>query len=278
MKVIKLGGSLLDDRGRRARALQVIVDAWNRGERLVLVHGGGKHVDAALAKLGIAKKTHAGLRITDDATLDVVVSVLAGAVNKMLVAELTALGVRAAGISGCDGATLVADVHPPIDGVDLGHVGQVTGSNRMLVGALLTSGTLPVVSTVAQGPNGSLLNVNADSGAAAIAVAHGASMLHFITDVPGLLDADGHVVPSLTARDAHTLLAGDIVRGGMRPKLQAALAALESGVGAIAIGDELSVVRGPLSVTAASDNGTSTDNGQRTTDNPTAGGTTLVAA
>jgi acetylglutamate kinase len=236
--VIKLGGSLLDDAARRERALRVIVERWNRGESLVLVHGGGKHVDAALARRGIAKRTHAGLRVTDDATLDVVVSVLGGSVNKMLVAELTALGVRAAGISGCDGATLVAERHEPIDGVDLGHVGRVTGSNRALVRAMLTYGILPVVSTVAQGPHGSLLNVNADSGAAAIAVAHGASTLHFITDVAGLLDADGNVVPSLTALDAHALLASGAISGGMRPKLQAALTALASGVRSIAIGEE----------------------------------------
>ena len=114
MKVIKLGGSLLDDASRRAAALAKIVSRWNAGEELVLVHGGGKHIDAALAKLGIAKKTHAGLRVTDDATLDVVVSVLGGTVNKMLVAELAQLGIRAAGISGCDGATLIAEKHAEI--------------------------------------------------------------------------------------------------------------------------------------------------------------------
>jgi acetylglutamate kinase len=251
MKIIKLGGSLLDDSARRARALAVIVDAWNRGEHVVLVHGGGKHVDAALAKLGIPKRTHAGLRITDDATLDVVVSVLAGTVNKMLVAELHALGVRAAGISGCDGSTLKATPHEAIDGVELGHVGRVTGSNRLLVRALVHSGIMPVISTVAEGPNGTLLNVNADSGAAAIAIAHGASMLHFITDVPGLLDGSGSVVTRLTARDAHELIAGGVIHGGMRPKLEAALNALASGVGSIAIGETIDGEEGGTHLVAA---------------------------
>jgi acetylglutamate kinase len=237
-KVIKLGGSLLDDPARRSRALDVIVSAWNRGESLVLVHGGGKHVDATLAKLGIPKRTHAGLRITDDITLDVVVSVLGGTVNKMLVGELSARGLRAAGISGCDGGTLVATRHEPIDGVDLGHVGRVTGSSKTLLQSMLTYGMMPVVSTVALGPNGSLLNVNADSGAAAIAIALGASTLHFITDVPGLMGSDGTVVPTLTPRDAHALLANGVVSGGMRPKLEAALNALESGVGSVSIGEE----------------------------------------
>ncbi len=235
--VIKLGGSLLDDPVRRAEALRAIVARWNAGEEIVLVHGGGKHVDAALAKLGIPKRTHAGLRVTDDATLVVVVSVLAGTVNKMLVAELAAMGLDAAGISGCDGGTLVAERHPPIGGVDLGHVGQVTASRRTLLFALLTHGILPVVSSVAQGPDGGLLNVTADTAAAAIAAGLSAATLCFLTDVPGLLDGNGHVVPWLTARDAEALLASAVVTGGMKPKLQAALDALNAGVQSIAIGE-----------------------------------------
>lgn len=237
MKVIKLGGSLLDDASRRAAALQKIVSRWNAGEDLVLVHGGGKHIDAALAKLGITKKTHAGLRVTDDATLDVVVSVLSGTVNKMLVSELTSLGIRAAGISGCDGATLIAEKHADIDGVDLGHVGHVTGSNRTLVNALLTSGTMPVISSVAIGKNGALFNVNADSAASAIAVAHGAEELLFLTDVEGLLDHKGAVVPHLDTFGVEAMLSSAAVTGGMKPKLQAALAALNAGVQAISIGE-----------------------------------------
>jgi acetylglutamate kinase len=235
VNVIKLGGSLLDDVSRRGTVLAQIAAAWNRGEQLVLVHGGGKHIDAMLAKLGIVKRTHAGLRITDDATLDVVVSVLGGTVNKMLVAELTALGVRAAGFSGCDGATLMAVKHPPIDGVELGHVGRMTGANGTLVRSMLTYGILPVVSSIAQGPNGKLFNVNADSAAAALAVALRANSLRFITDVAGLLDANGEVVPMLHAHEAETYI--EVVTGGMKPKLQAALSALRAGVSAIEIGE-----------------------------------------
>jgi len=236
MKVIKLGGSLLDDAARRADVLREIAAQWNAGDELVLVHGGGKHVDAQLAKLGIAKRMHAGLRITDDATLDVVVSILGGLVNKMLVGELTACGVRAAGFSGCDGSTLVAEPHPPIGGVELGNVGRVVSSNRTLIRAMLTAGILPVISSVAEGPDGTLLNVNADSAASAIAIAHGAESLIFITDVEGLLDARGEVVRELRPHEAHALLDSEVVSGGMRPKLQAALHALGSGVGRITIG------------------------------------------
>jgi acetylglutamate kinase len=253
LAVVKLGGSLLDDAIRRKAALDKIVARWHAGEQIVLVHGGGKHIDAALSRAGIAKRTHAGLRITDDATLEIVVSVLGGTVNKMLVSELTRLGVRAAGISGCDGGTLVAEQHPPIDGVDLGHVGQVTHSNRGLIRAMLTSSVMPVVSSVAMGEDGELFNVNADTAAAAIASALGATELRFLTDVEGLLDANGTVVPRLDAAQVETFI--ENVSGGMKPKLQAALTALQQGVGQITIGSP------------------ATDSRQHTT-----GGTTLVAA
>ncbi|HEX8255437.1 MAG TPA: acetylglutamate kinase [Thermoanaerobaculia bacterium] len=236
MILIKLGGSLLDDAARREAALRAVVARWNAGEDVVLVHGGGKHLDAMLAKLGIAKATHAGLRVTDDATLDVVVSVLAGTVNKMLVSELAKLGVRAAGISGADGGTLIASKHAAVDGVDLGHVGQVQSANATLVKAMLTYGTLPVISPVAMSKDGALFNVNADSAAAALAVALRAKSLRFITDVAGVLDANGALVPRLGVRDTEAFI--ENVSGGMKPKLQAALTALVSGVGEIVIGEE----------------------------------------
>jgi len=238
MNVIKLGGSLLDDPVRRAEALNAIAAQWKRGEEIVLVHGGGKHLDANLQRLGIPKRTHAGLRVTDDETLDVVVATLAGSVNKMLVAELAAIGVRSAGISGCDASTLIAELHPAIDGVDFGHVGSVIGGDPTLLHAIVSYGILPVVSSVAEGPNGTLLNVNADSAAAAIAVSLGAEELIFITDVAGLLDARGNVVAQLHADEAEALLGTSVVTGGMRPKLQAALHALGSGVRRITIGEE----------------------------------------
>jgi acetylglutamate kinase len=238
MNVIKLGGSLLDDPVRRAEALNAIAEQWKKGEEMVLVHGGGKHVDANLKRLGIPKRTYAGLRVTDDETLDVVVATLAGSVNKMLVAELAAIGVRSAGISGCDASTLIAEPHPSIDGVDFGNVGSVTGGDPTLLRAIVSYGILPVVSSVAEGPNGTLLNVNADSAAAAIAVSLGAEELIFFTDVAGLLDAGGNVVAELHAAEAEALLGTSIVTGGMRPKLQAALHALGSGVRRITIGEE----------------------------------------
>jgi acetylglutamate kinase len=235
--VIKLGGSLLDDATRRAQVLRGIAKAWKSGEEIVIVHGGGKHIDTMLRRLGIEKKTHAGLRITDDTTLEIVVAVLGGTVNKMLVSELAKMGVKAAGISGSDGGTLSADRHPHVDDVDLGNVGRVRRSDPMLIRSMLGAGFLPVVSSVAAGPRGTLLNVNADSAAAAIAAGLNATSLVFLTDVAGLLDGKGEVVPSLDADDARAMLASDIVTGGMRPKLEAALQALASGVASIRIGE-----------------------------------------
>ncbi|MCU1246393.1 MAG: argB [Acidobacteria bacterium] len=249
--VIKLGGSLLDDAGRRAGVLRAVADYWNSGAHVVVVHGGGKHIDAQLARLGIARKIHAGLRVTDDATLDVVVSVLAGTVNKWLVAELTAAGVRAAGFSGSDAGTVVAERHPPIDGVELGHVGRVVCSNRVLIRSMLAAGILPVISSIAQGPAGTLLNVNADSAASAIAAALAAKSLLFVTDVPGLKGADGIVVDELTPLQAETLLASEIVSGGMRPKLLAALSAISAGVSRVAIGDAIHEGTGGTHLVAA---------------------------
>jgi len=237
VRVIKLGGSLLDDAVRRAAVLRTIAKSWKAGEELVLVHGGGKHIDAMLRRLGIEKKTHAGLRVTDDATLEIVVAVLGGTVNKMLVAELSKIGVKAAGISGSDGGTLIADRHPHVDGVNLGNVGRVRTSDPSLIRAMLASRILPVVSSVAAGARGTLLNVNADSAAAAIAAGLRASSLVFLTDVAGLLDKKGEVVESLHADDARELLKSDVVTGGMRPKLEAALQALASGVASIHIGE-----------------------------------------
>lgn len=237
MRVIKLGGSLLEDVSRRTQSLRSIADAWKSGEQIVVVHGGGKHVDALLVRLGIAKRTHAGLRVTDDETLPVVIAVLAGTVNKMLVSELAALGVNAAGISGADGRTLVARRKARLDGVDLGNVGEVRSSDPTLIQALAEKGFLPVVSSVAISEAGALLNVNADTAASAIAIALGAASLTFVTDVPGVLDGSGSVVPMLNAKKVRSLIKTNVVTGGMRPKLEAALHALGAGVKSIVIGE-----------------------------------------
>jgi acetylglutamate kinase len=248
LMVVKLGGSLLEDPVLRARALEAVAARWTAGQKIVLVHGGGKRIDASLAALKIPKKTYRGLRITDPETLDVVVSVLSGLVNKSLVAEFRALGVTAAGLSGADGETLWAEFHPRLDGVDFGFVGRVTYSNPTLLRAVLGAALLPIVASVALGREGTLLNVNADSAAAALAAGLGAEKLVFLTDVEGLLDEAGRLVPEISADGAWSLLRRGAVGGGMRPKLVACLDALRGGVSEV-------VIAGPAGHAAALSNG-----------------------
>ena len=248
LTVVKLGGSLLEDHALRLRALESIAARFTAGGKTVVVHGGGKRIDATLQVLKIPKKTYRGLRITDPETLDVVVSVLSGLVNKSLIAELRSLGILAAGLSGADGDTLWAEFHPRVDGVDFGFVGRVTYSNPLLLNAVLGAGLLPVVASVALGREGTLLNVNADSAAAALAAALKAESLVFLTDVAGLLDEAGNVVPELDPAKAWTLIRSGAVGGGMRPKLLACLDAVHAGVKEV-------VIAGPAGHAAALSSG-----------------------
>jgi len=235
LTVVKLGGSLLEDDALRGAALEAIAARFTAGDRIVVVHGGGKRIDAMLQRLGIPKRVEAGLRVTDAPTLDVVVSVLAGLVNKTLVAELRAKGVVAAGLSGADGETLWAEFHPAVGGVDVGYVGRVVFSRRELVDAVLDSGMLPLVASVAVGREGLLLNVNADAAAAALAAGLHAARLVYLTDVEGVLDDEGALLERLDARAARSLLASPAVTGGMKPKLASCVQALGAGVGEVVI-------------------------------------------
>lgn len=235
MTVVKLGGSLLEDATLRRAAVESIAARFSAGERLVVVHGGGKHIDKMLKGLGIPKHVHEGLRVTDAGTLDVVVAVLAGLVNKSLVSELRAAGVPAAGVSGADGDTLWAEYHPTLNGVDLGFVGQIAFSDTRLVNAVQDAGLLPVVASVAIGREGTLLNVNADAAASALASALHALRLVFLTDVEGVLDETGNVLPRVSADGARALLSSPAVSGGMKPKLLACVQALAHGVPEILI-------------------------------------------
>lgn len=255
--VVKLGGSLLENPELRQEALAAIASAWKSGVSLVVVHGGGKRIDTLLRQLGMPKMTHRGLRITDTPTLEVVVATLAGTVNKLIVSELTALGVSAAGISGADGETISATLHPPVDGVDLGHVGTVRTAHSTLIEGISGSGFLPVVASLGIGPDGALLNVNADSAASALAIALRAEALVFLTDVDGVRDADGAVMPVITPASVESLLANAVVTGGMEPKLRASVEAIAAGIGRV-------VIAGPSQHAAALMEGK--------------GGTSLVAA
>lgn len=255
--VVKLGGSLLENAGARSRAIGAVARVWGAGTPVVLVHGGGRKIDQHLAALGLMRSVHRGLRVTGPATLEAVVAVLAGIVNKQLVGELRALGVAAAGISGVDGDTLVAERHPPIDGVDLGLVGAAPHARPEALRALLGAGLLPVLAPLAAGREGGILNLNADTAAAAVAAALGSARLIFFTDVEGVRDADGKTLARVTPADVRGLLDSGAASGGMRPKLAAALEAVGGGVGEIVIAgperhaDVLAGRRGGTSLVAA---------------------------
>lgn len=228
-RVIKLGGTLIEDADRVGRLCRQIVRS-SRSGRTVVVHGGGRKVSETARRCGLAPRFAGGLRVTDDAMLEVVLMVLAGSVNKALVAALAASGARPVGLTGGDGAAVAAEPLSAGGGVDLGHVGRVLEIRTDLIERLLGGGFLPVVAPLALDAAGRWLNINADQMAAATARALRADHLIFLTDVEGVLGEDGAVVPRLEASDARRLIDAGTVRGGMRPKLEACAEALTGGV------------------------------------------------
>ncbi len=223
--VIKIGGSTL---GSHDTTLQDIVTLHKRGFLPVVVHGGGNMITEWLDRMGIATSFVQGQRVTDEETLRVVVAVLAGLVNKELVAAINALHGKAIGLSGVDGGLIQAKIQRP----GLGYVGEVVKINPESIAAVLTAGYVPVIA-----PGGfklpgedndpvMLLNINGDVSASEIAVALKAGQMIFLTDVPGVQDAAGNVVERLTAAEAKSLIDSGVVTGGMIPKVEGCLRAL----------------------------------------------------
>jgi acetylglutamate kinase len=228
--VVKIGGSTL---GAHDTTLHDLVTLQQRGVPTVVVHGGGPVVTKWLKVHGAGTTFVRGLRVTDPDSLDVVVAVLAGLVNKQLTAAINALGGRAAGVSGADGPTIVAEVAEP----EYGRVGAVREVRTDLLTRLLDGGFQPVVSSVgfdgaATGPDSALLNINADTVAGEVAAALGASRMVFLTDVPGVKGADGEVRARLTAAETRSLIEAGTIDGGMIPKVEACLRAAAAGADA----------------------------------------------
>jgi acetylglutamate kinase len=225
--LLKIGGAQLEQQAPRARFCRAVATARAAGHELVIVHGGGNQIRALTQRLGLPERYHAGLRVTDAATADAVLMVLAGQVNRLLTAALQAAGVAAAGICGADGGSFTAT--PLVrDGIDLGYVGQVGATDPGLVATLLGNGYVPVIATVAPGPGaGPFFNLNADHAAGPLCRAFGCDALLFLTDVPGVLDAGGRRLAALTPADCARLVADGTAHGGMLPKLEAALLALQ---------------------------------------------------
>lgn len=234
--VVKIGGATL---GNHDTTLEDIVSLQKQGWSVVVVHGGGKMITNWLEQRGIATKFIEGERVTDEATLEVVVSVLAGVVNKEIVADINALGGLAVGISGVDGAFIQGKVKHK----ELGYIGEVTKVNPTPLQVLLEGGYVPVVAPVSlntgektPGERG-VLNINADVVAGEIAATIGAEKLIFLTDVVGICDQKGKLVPQLSAAEAEALMASGTASGGMIPKVKACLKALSGALKACIIID-----------------------------------------
>jgi acetylglutamate kinase len=238
--VLKLGGELLEQPADVDRVARAIASLARRAS-LVVVHGGGKEIDAGLAAAGIAKRQVDGLRVTDAATLDVVVSVVAGAINTRLVAAVRRAKGAAVGLTAADAAMAVMKRAAPItsvagDTVDLGLVGTPAGSAPpQLVIDLMAAGYVPVVACIGSTAAGQLLNVNADTLAAHLASALGATRLVIAGGTSGVLDAAGDTIPRLTTRQAASLVKSGTANKGMVAKLQACRAAVQRGVGDVVI-------------------------------------------
>ena len=240
--VLKLGGELLETPARLATVVAAVAAIAARWP-LVVVHGGGKEIDAALGAAGIEKKQVDGLRITDEATLDVVVSVLAGAVNTRLVAALNAAGVSAVGLTGADALTGLSEAAPPhraADGrlVDLGRVGMPSAAADVrLLDVLAAEHFVPVMACIGIGADGRLFNVNADTFAGHVAGRLGARRLVVAGTTPGVLDGHGATLPLLDAAAVGELVADGTATAGMIAKLRACEQALSSGVTDVVIVD-----------------------------------------
>ncbi len=223
--VVKIGGATL---GHHDTTLEDIVQLQQQGKALVVVHGGGKLITEWLNKQGVSSRFIYGERVTDKATLEVVTAVLAGLVNKEMVAAINSRGGRALGISGVDGGLIQGNIKDP----ELGYVGNIVKVDLAPLEALLGSGYVPVVAPLGLLSPGTpeatvrLLNINADTAAGEIAAAIGAERLIFLTDVMGISDRSGNLLPQLSPSQAEALIAAGVASGGMVPKIKACLRAL----------------------------------------------------
>jgi len=233
--VLKLGGTLLEESQDRQRIVAQIASCIAAGHRILLVHGGGKRLTRFLDAMGVRSHFVNGLRVTTAEALDGVVKVFAGTVNHELLADCYALGLPAVGISGVDGGCLLAEKLVGDQGEDWGFVGRITNANPAVWESLLDAGYLPVMACIAVGKGGQIYNVNADQAAAACAIHWRADALVLLTDVDGVQDAQGRLVPRLAPEEIPTLLASGAVAGGMLAKLHAVQEALAREVSRVFI-------------------------------------------
>ena len=232
--VVKYGGAAMLDPALRASMAQDIVLMRYVGMRPIIVHGGGPAINAMLKKLDIQSRfTKQGLRVTDGETMNVVEMMLAGSVNKDIVTLLSQAGAEAVGLSGKDGRLLYARKAAAPDGEDIGHVGEIDSVNTKVLDVLCENGIIPVIAPIATDKSGGTGNVNADTAAGDVAAAVGAEKLVFLTDTPGLLrdvNDPESLIHRVHSRDVEQLKKQGIIVGGMAPKIDACLKALNFGV------------------------------------------------
>lgn len=232
--VIKIGGAALDHAVTRRKCARAVAELAQDGHRVAVVHGGGSTLTRTLKQLGHESEFVNGLRVTDSETRDVALMVLSGIVNKMLVAAIQAEGSPALGVCGGDGMMFRARKKQN-SSRDLGFVGEICSAQAHWLNVIWEQGGIPVLSSLALGLDGEYYNVNADQMAATCAVACQADALIFLTDVPGVKNADGVVMRWLSTKEVAGLVAGSVVSGGMLPKLEACTQALRYGVGRVRI-------------------------------------------
>jgi acetylglutamate kinase len=232
--IVKIGGAALEDKATLHKCAHAVVDLARDGHKVAVVHGGGSTLTRTLSLLGKKSDFVNGLRITDAETRDVALMVLAGMVNKGVVAALVAAGNPAIGLCGGDGMSFRAR-KKQTEGYDLGFVGEICSVEPRWMEAIWTEGGIPVLSSLALGSDGEYYNVNADQMASACAVACHADTLIFLTDVPGVKDAAGSVMPWLKIKDVASMIKESVIAGGMLPKLEACGSALKKGVARVRI-------------------------------------------
>jgi acetylglutamate kinase len=242
--VIKYGGHAMGDISLGRAFARDIALLKQSGIDPIVVHGGGPQIGAMLARMGIESKFEGGLRVTDQKTVEIVEMVLAGSINKEIVALINAEGEWAIGLCGKDGNMVFAekahkkfkDPDSNIERVlDLGFVGEPVEVDRKLLDLLAHSEMIPVIAPVAPGRDGHTYNINADTFAGAIAGAVKASRLLFLTDVPGVLDKDKNLIKELSVAEAHRLIADGTISGGMIPKVETCIEAIKRGVEGVVI-------------------------------------------
>jgi len=244
--VVKYGGHAMGDPAAAEDFAQDIVLLKAVGINPVVVHGGGPQIGAMLKKLGVESHFVDGLRVTDKATAQVAEMVLSGSINKELVGWITQSGGKAIGLSGKDGglvkATKVTRTKKDPDSqieqvVDLGFVGEPTHVDVSVLETISAAGMIPVIAPIAAGDDGQTYNINADTMAGAIAAALGAARLFLLTDVPGVLDGNGNLLTNLTPADIARLEEDGVIKGGMIPKLETCVKAVEAGCEAAVVLD-----------------------------------------